>query len=111
MLVIPSIRHYLFNLGCRNIPCIESTDATTFYVYFEHDLRGLFSVFGKKYFKYIHNEIHRSEIVIEEHYRIERRRREFGAFSLEYLGFLMLFCHKPILTSLFECAKRLGGNF
>ena len=109
MLVVSCEGRHLIDLGSSNVTRINTANATPFHVNFEHDLRRPFAIHGKKFLQHKDHELHRGEVVVEQHDRVERRRSELAAFGFEYGAFLIRFCHEPILTSLFSAVKRVNS--
>ena len=99
MLVFPCKGRNLFNLGGGDVARINTANASSFHVNFEHDLHGTFSVHRKKFLQDENDEIHGSEVVVEQQNRVERGRSELAALRLENGACLMLFGQDLILTS------------
>ena len=108
VLVLPCEGRYLLDLGGRDVSRIDSADAATFHMYFEHDLHRPFSVHGKKLLEHEDHEIHRREIVVEQDNRVERWGCDLAAFGFEYRAFLIRFWHGSILPRLCGCTMRRG---
>jgi len=105
MLVSPCEGRHLLDLGGRDVTRINPANTASFHVYFEHGLRGLFSVHRKILLQHFDDELHRREVIVEENDRVKRGRCELAALGLKDRAGLMLFCHASILTSLGQCAK------
>ena len=99
MLVFPCKGRNLFNLGGGDVARINTANASSFHVNFEHDLRRSFAVDRKKLLQDEDDKIHGGEIVVEQQNRVKRRWSELAALRLEYGACLVLFGHVLILTS------------
>jgi len=84
---------HLFNLGRSDVARKDSADTTTFVMNFEHDSRRLFSIERKKTLKNGNDEIHRREIVVQQHHLVHFRRLRLGALCLKQPVFLKLRSH------------------
>ncbi len=94
-----------FDLGRCDVAWVDTANASSFHVNFEHDLHGTFSVHRKKFLQDENDEIHGSEVVVEQQNRVERGRCELAALRLENGACLVLFGHDLILTSPLAKAK------
>jgi len=70
MLVIPCEGRDLLDLGGCDVTRVNPADSPPFHMHFEHDLRRLFSIHGKKLLQHQDNKFHWREIVVEQEHRV-----------------------------------------
>jgi len=59
---LSNLMHFCFG----DIARVNSSQTSAFIMHFEHDCSGLFTSHQKKPFKYIYDEFHRGEIVVQK---------------------------------------------
>jgi hypothetical protein len=82
ILIVLRDRIHLVCFGLGNFMRERSSQSFAIFVDIQHDGLGFFLTFPKESCQYQYNEIHRSEVVVQEHYRIVWRGREVFAFFL-----------------------------
>ena len=93
MLVRPRMRRNLIDLGLGDVAREYARHTRSFIMHFEHDHGGLFQIHVKETLQDLNDEIHGSEIVIEQQNLVQGRRRAF-LYVLEQCGvFLMSYRH------------------
>ena len=74
MLVLPGKGDDLFDLGGGDVLGEDTTDPHALSVHLEHHPRCPFAVHSKKFLQDDYDEIHRSEVVVEQKHLVKRRR-------------------------------------
>src|SRR3546814_10469524 len=68
MLLLPRKLVYLCHLGFCHFPRKYTANALAAGMHVQHDLRGLFTRHRKEYLQHLNHELHRSEIIVEQHH-------------------------------------------
>jgi hypothetical protein len=83
MLVLAGMGIYLLDLGFRHVLGKDPAYTYATRVNMQHHLRRFFFVHAEKHHQDLNDELHRSEIIIQQHDFVQRRTLDLGSGLLE----------------------------
>lgn len=106
MLVLPGMRGDLLDLGGCDVFGENPAFTATFRMNLEHHARCAFAVHGKKFLQYANNEVHWSEIIVEEQHFVHARWADSRLFGLQQRIVLFPNGHEKHSNQAMEDGKR-----
>ena len=83
VLVCPGKVVDLRHLRFCHFPCVDAANALAAGVHVQHHLGGLFAVHGEERPQHHHHEVHRGEVVVQQHHLVKGRAHDLGLGGLD----------------------------